>query len=490
MDSPRTPPSAGSPLASRSKSLGSPRPPRSSSSPSNSASSDRDRDTPAVAAVPKPPASARIGDLLLSLQDFSIDDFTRGNSFDSDVSEVFTAGDMGSVHPPAPAAPTVPLSPLSRARMPTAHSISGFLDKLNPASTFAAPIYKRRFFVLTPDANLYLFKTNTNPTAIPITFLPVTKCEGFFDARENAWCLQVHGSGIVITEGGSGGDSASMTTTTTVQRSWCLKFADEHTMNMWMRQINRIAHSGSVATSSSGGEFGPGGSRIHSPPPPPFVPVQIRTGTPRRSNDGGGARTRNDSPLTPGSPQHLYQQQQQQLLAIQHYQQQLQQQTLPDPFRRSRSINSSHSGGSSVVSVPLPSGLVPQRVADYAYFNGDAHVPVLTNDGFVFRGAGIGGAGGVTNIDTSLLAGDDLSFISGATAMQGKAVMQKLSADDVRLAQKLRLENERRRTEVETAKQKTKEMDFANISKSSVDMAKKAAAAKATADKLKASLSL
>ncbi|KAJ3354417.1 hypothetical protein HDU83_005342 [Entophlyctis luteolus] len=486
-------PGAESPQMALSQSLASPRPPRSSSSPNNLTVSDLAR-SETVAAVSKPSSvSARIDDLLLSLQDFATEDYTRGNSFDSDLSHPF---DRDLWHPPVPVQ-SAPFSPLSRSKrhappygssyhtsmnvitlenlQTSASTLSGFLDKLNPTSTFASPIYKRRFFVFTPDANLYLFKTNTSPTSMPITFLPVTKCEGFFDARESAWCLQVHGSGIVINEGGSGVDTASMTTTTTVQRSWCLKFADEHTMNMWMRQINRVTLGGSV-------QFRQSGSMINAPP---LVPVQIRSDTPRHSNDTS-ARGLAELPVTSGS-QYLYQQQQ--LQAIQHFQQQMQHQAFLDPLHRSQSIASSYSGVSSVVSMPLPAGLLSQRVADYSQFNGDIHAATLRTNSYAFRSAGMGADG---NYDASLIAGDsdNLSFLSGATDLQENAAIQSQFTDDPREKHALRLEIERRRAEVEMAKQRTKEIEFANINKSSVDMVKKVAEAKATADKLKASLGL
>ncbi|KAJ3124092.1 hypothetical protein HK100_011368 [Physocladia obscura] len=113
--------------------------------------------------------------------------------------------------------------------------LSTILEKLNASSGSDVREYKQRLFILTSDANLFLFKATASQSDAPITFLPLSGCDGFFDSQDNAWILKIHGKGLA-------NDS-----TTVVKRTWTLRFSDEATMILWVRSINRTIQNSTVA---------------------------------------------------------------------------------------------------------------------------------------------------------------------------------------------------------------------------------------------------
>ncbi|KAI9330324.1 hypothetical protein BDR26DRAFT_1011402 [Obelidium mucronatum] len=114
-------------------------------------------------------------------------------------------------------------------------TLSGFLYKLT--SEAQPPTrqqqYKLRYFVLSHTGNLHIFKSNNNPNAIPITFLPLTSCTAHTESGQNyekLHIMRVHGDGVNA-EG------------VLVKRQWTLKFPDEDTLVFWTRTIQRILSS-------------------------------------------------------------------------------------------------------------------------------------------------------------------------------------------------------------------------------------------------------
>ncbi|KAI9351242.1 hypothetical protein BDR26DRAFT_890916 [Obelidium mucronatum] len=55
--------------------------------------------------------------------------------------------------------------------------------------------WRPRFFALTVDARLFLFRAGARASTAPVTFLPLAAAGGFFNALLNAWVLTVAGAG-------------------------------------------------------------------------------------------------------------------------------------------------------------------------------------------------------------------------------------------------------------------------------------------------------
>ncbi|KAJ3386997.1 hypothetical protein HDU84_001090 [Entophlyctis sp. JEL0112] len=109
----------------------------------------------------------------------------------------------------------------------TMTTVSGTLQKLNTTSDAVTNQWKSRFFVFTDHGNLYLFRSNKNLNAAPVTYLPVNRCTTFDDAHDNSRILRVDGSGI-------NPDSGAV-----VRRTWTLRTADSAAFDMWHRTIVR-----------------------------------------------------------------------------------------------------------------------------------------------------------------------------------------------------------------------------------------------------------
>ncbi|KAJ3208531.1 hypothetical protein HDU82_002332 [Entophlyctis luteolus] len=101
------------------------------------------------------------------------------------------------------------------------------LLKLNTTSDAVTTQWKWRFFVFTDQGNLYLFRSNKNLNASPVTYLPVNRCTTFDDAHDNSRILRVDGSGV------------DPSTATLVRRTWTLKTTDTAAFDMWHRTIVR-----------------------------------------------------------------------------------------------------------------------------------------------------------------------------------------------------------------------------------------------------------
>ncbi|KAJ3392454.1 hypothetical protein HDU84_004160 [Entophlyctis sp. JEL0112] len=125
--------------------------------------------------------------------------------------------------------------------------VSGTLLKLNATSDAVTNQWKSRFFVFTDQGHLYLFRSNKNLNAAPVTYLPVNRCTTFDDTHDNSRILRVDGSGL---------DPASGVV---VRRTWTLKTADSGAFDMWHRTIVRHLAD---KISSGGGGGAPGASAL------------------------------------------------------------------------------------------------------------------------------------------------------------------------------------------------------------------------------------
>ncbi|KAJ3207431.1 hypothetical protein HDU82_003757 [Entophlyctis luteolus] len=131
--------------------------------------------------------------------------------------------------------------------MTTYFLVSGTLLKLNATSDAVTNQWKSRFFVFTDQGYLYLFRSNKNLNAAPVTYLPVNRCTTFDDTHDNSRILRVDGSGL---------DPASGVV---VRRTWTLKTADSGAFDMWHRTIVRHLAD---KISSGGGGGAPGASAL------------------------------------------------------------------------------------------------------------------------------------------------------------------------------------------------------------------------------------
>ncbi|KAJ3123558.1 hypothetical protein HK101_006316, partial [Irineochytrium annulatum] len=115
---------------------------------------------------------------------------------------------------------------------PNAHS--GYLSKLS-ASKNSPPQWKRRFFILTPEAghaNLFLFRSD-HPAELPLTFLPLTAAQGMaLSDPHDPMALPglLYGGGFVLDLRGHGSGADG----TIVERQWQLLCPDEDTMARWV----------------------------------------------------------------------------------------------------------------------------------------------------------------------------------------------------------------------------------------------------------------
>ncbi|KAJ3233553.1 hypothetical protein HDU78_006357 [Chytriomyces hyalinus] len=103
--------------------------------------------------------------------------------------------------------------------------LSGFLDKLQPNADVSGSRWKQRFVLLTEDGTLYIFRSNGSAQATPLTLLPVTGCSSYQDVDEGAWILRVSG------------DSRRE------RRSWTFRVDSDAMLRTWLQSIHRSISS-------------------------------------------------------------------------------------------------------------------------------------------------------------------------------------------------------------------------------------------------------
>ncbi|KAJ3071933.1 hypothetical protein HDU98_004607 [Podochytrium sp. JEL0797] len=112
----------------------------------------------------------------------------------------------------------------------TAPPMSGFLHKRksSPQSSRAShQPWIQRYFVLTADANLFLYKSDTPSTLMATTHLPISSCSSYFSPISKMWILQVCGKGM-----------SRDVPDTIVNRIWILSHADESVITHWFDAIH------------------------------------------------------------------------------------------------------------------------------------------------------------------------------------------------------------------------------------------------------------
>ncbi|KAJ3288857.1 hypothetical protein HDU79_004497 [Rhizoclosmatium sp. JEL0117] len=109
----------------------------------------------------------------------------------------------------------------------TLATVSGFLYKLHASTDASAPAstqWKQRYFVLTEDAVLFLFRTN-DPLSRPITCLPLNTVLCVQDPLDASFVIRVTDSLLPINAR---------------PRQWSLKCQDQHTAALWVNSITRF----------------------------------------------------------------------------------------------------------------------------------------------------------------------------------------------------------------------------------------------------------
>ncbi|KAI9326229.1 hypothetical protein BDR26DRAFT_924632 [Obelidium mucronatum] len=111
--------------------------------------------------------------------------------------------------------------------------ISGHLGKFNTNSDASSPESRwfERFFVLGETGSLYLFRTDSDLDAAPISSLVLSNSFGYIDPIDNTPILRVQGPAM-----GVHGNQ--------VNRTWTLRCPNEQTMAIWLRAIGRVMGSG------------------------------------------------------------------------------------------------------------------------------------------------------------------------------------------------------------------------------------------------------
>ncbi|KAJ3343072.1 hypothetical protein HDU83_005834 [Entophlyctis luteolus] len=112
--------------------------------------------------------------------------------------------------------------------------LSGTLLKLSTSDNGKAS-WKRRFFVLTPDPTLFMFRTSNN-SSTPITHLCVESCSAY--SSQKSPILELSGEGV-----DDGGQVTHV--------SWILKCENDSTLRFWVATVNRILASSATVASTS-----------------------------------------------------------------------------------------------------------------------------------------------------------------------------------------------------------------------------------------------
>ncbi|KAJ3246283.1 hypothetical protein HDU77_009020 [Chytriomyces hyalinus] len=111
--------------------------------------------------------------------------------------------------------------------------------RLISTSTTNTVTFTERFFLLTEDATLFLFKS-AEALCRPTSQLPLTACGGLYDKQLECWVLQVAGTGYSA-EG------------IPVERHWTLKCEDESTMMQWIDSISIVLECKDIVVASTRG---------------------------------------------------------------------------------------------------------------------------------------------------------------------------------------------------------------------------------------------
>ncbi|KAJ3009324.1 UNVERIFIED_CONTAM: hypothetical protein HDU68_002752, partial [Siphonaria sp. JEL0065] len=331
-------------------------------------------------------------------------------------------------------------------------TLSAFLHKLNghPTDQTAQQQFKPRYFVLTQNGNLHLFKSNNNPNAIPITYLPLSSVSAHTDSfnSETVFIMRANGDGISF-DG------------TIVKRQWTIRFPDEETLLVWIRSIQRILllnsqQKATSASSSASSHSSDAQKRLSETPS-----ASLSFDLPRASSDYV-------RPSVDAFRPNLYQQQRNSGIDYSH------QQPAPQPYQRGAS--SSGSG------TPLygRSNSIGSSLSGHSFFTNRSN-PDNSN----------------TNPSSPITTTPQNGFENTQQqhAMhQEYLVKQRTAAERYRLEQQAKRESEERKRDVELQRIKGRELEISNqemyhrANQAASEAVKKQEEARMQAEKLKASM--
>ncbi|KAJ3008325.1 UNVERIFIED_CONTAM: hypothetical protein HDU68_003150, partial [Siphonaria sp. JEL0065] len=311
--------------------------------------------------------------------------------------------------------------------------------------------FKPRYFVLTQNGNLHLFKSNNNPNAIPITYLPLTSVSAHTDLfnSETVFIMRANGDGISF-DG------------TIVKRQWTIRFPEEETLLVWIRSIQRILLLNSQQKATSGSSF----ASSHS------SDAQKRLSeTPSATSSFDLPRASSDyvRPSVDAFRPNLYQQQRNSGIDYSH------QQPAPQPYQRGAS--SSGSGA------PLHgrSNSIGSSLSGHSFFTNRSNPENNTSPS--------------SPITTTSQNGVDNTQQQHAMH-QDYLIKQRAAAERYRLEQQAKRESEERKHDIELQRIKGRELEIANqelynrANQVASEAVKKQEETRLQAEKLKASLGL
>ncbi|KAJ3408835.1 hypothetical protein CcCBS67573_g01398 [Chytriomyces confervae] len=134
---------------------------------------------------------------------------------------------------------SAPAISLDASSAPPTPSLLHPPPRLVSTSTTNTVTFTERFFLLTEDATLFLFKS-AEALCRPTSQLPLTACGGLYDKQLESWVLQVAGTGYSA-EG------------IPVERHWTLKCEDESTMMQWIDSISIVLECKDIVVASARG---------------------------------------------------------------------------------------------------------------------------------------------------------------------------------------------------------------------------------------------
>ncbi|KAI9326228.1 hypothetical protein BDR26DRAFT_877808 [Obelidium mucronatum] len=163
-----------------------------------------------------------------------------------------------------------------RSLQETMSTISGYLGKLNGPTGVSPTInqWTDRFFVLAENGSLFLFASDVDPNAMPISFLTISSGFGYKDTTTDENIIRIQGLGVTANG-------------TTAKRAWTLRCPNEETLALWTRAVNRSTPQAAAPVSRQ------------------ISPFPQRSSSISRSNSTATLVVEPMSPVSPGSPGSL-----------------------------------------------------------------------------------------------------------------------------------------------------------------------------------------
>ncbi|KAI8837444.1 hypothetical protein BJ741DRAFT_603482 [Chytriomyces cf. hyalinus JEL632] len=154
-------------------------------------------------------------------------DFSTAGVLDSLMNSITTEFDLS--HPPTP---RLSSDVESLAMLSSMQDSLGELRRKNPLmygpllklNSTSDQSWKSRFFLLTRDGKMFLFKPNPSLETLPITYIPVERYTAMTNPVYKTWVLHVEGSGVTM-EG------------FIQKRTWTLKASSGTELKMWEEAV-------------------------------------------------------------------------------------------------------------------------------------------------------------------------------------------------------------------------------------------------------------